>query len=408
MALSLLVALAAMAVVMAQTPKVLLATFDGAKGTTWPWMAMNDPVMGGVSSSVFTVDKSNSQAVWVGVVRIVPSLRAPGFCEAETTNSIFELFNDASACTHLLLRVQTTTPNYAGYKVSFAADNIDRQFKSFKAPFNITGTDETTVAIPFNQFSNDWSPYTGDCFTKDPTGLQHYCCSASHPEVCPTAKNLRQINQLSLWTEGVAGNFSLNVIWIGAGTVTETDSEESYSASIPSVPEQDVMPSVDQSPRSSCQTPIQAHLQYNVSGRLARDYLPVGQFLPLESLPTAVCCDIAFRQYAEPSDFYARPDVGLFQHLNTTSGLTTFYDSACGKPVFMTPVNRTLSAFMADTTEHGWPSFRTGEVFLDNVIINITTGDISSTCGTHLGTYLPDDAGPRFCIDLVCISGNMA
>ena len=73
------------------------------------------------------------------------------------------------------------------------------------------------MAIPFNQFSNDWSPFTGECDTKDPTGLQHHCCTEQHPEVCPTKKNLASITQLGLWTEGVKGTFSFQISWIGAG-----------------------------------------------------------------------------------------------------------------------------------------------------------------------------------------------
>ena len=33
---------------------------------------------------------------------------------------------------------------------------------------------------------------------------------------------------------------------------------------------------------------------------------------------------------------------------------------------------------------------------------------MTSACGTHLGTYLPDDKGPRWCIDLACVAGHRA
>ena len=39
-------------------------------------------------------------------------------------------------------------------------------------------------------------------------------------------------------------------------------------------------------------------------------------------------------------------------------GVTTFYDSVCGVPLFRAPVNRTLEDLKADTDEHGWRSFR--------------------------------------------------
>ena len=83
-----------------------------------------------------------------------------------------------------------------------------------------------------------------------------------------------------------------------------------------------------------------------------------------EGLVEAVCCDIRNQQYAEPQRLYA--DVGLFKQLDP-SGVTTFYDSASGLPVFRAPINRSLAAFEADTVEHGWPSFRDGEVVAENV-----------------------------------------
>jgi len=91
--------------------------------------------------------------------------------------------------------------------------------------------------------------------------------------------------------------------------------------------------------------------------------------------------------------------------MNQTSP-TVFFDSSCGLPVFIAPINRTFADFKADTTNHTWPSFRPGEIFLENVVINATTGDIRSKCGTHLGSLDPDARGERYCIDLSCISGN--
>ena len=129
--------------------------------------------MGGVSSSTWKIDTVKTKsAIWNGQVRIVPSLKAPGFCNAETTNW-FAKFNDVSAYSHLLIHAKSSTPHYSGFKVSFAADTLNPQFKSFKAPFNVTSTEYQTIAIPFSDFSNDWSAYTGRCDTKDPTGKQH-------------------------------------------------------------------------------------------------------------------------------------------------------------------------------------------------------------------------------------------
>jgi hypothetical protein len=190
-----------------------LVTFDGSK-TDVEWRDMNDPVMGGLSKSTFVV--KDGMAIFNGTVEIVPQLKAPGFCNAETKLT-FKKFADVSSYSHLMLKVRTPK-DFKGFKVSFAANTLNPQFDSFKANYDVpVGSDWSYVAIPFNSFSNDWSPYTGDCDTKDPTGKQHVCCSSDHPEVCPTAKNLRDIIQIGLWAEGVQGSFHLEIERIGAG-----------------------------------------------------------------------------------------------------------------------------------------------------------------------------------------------
>ena len=53
----------------------------------------------------------------------------------------------------------------------------------------------------------------------------------------------------------------------------------------------------------------------------------------------------------------------------------------------------------------GWPSFRTGEFFSENVHISEDNLHVYSSCGTYLGGFNPDERGERYCIDLSCISG---
>jgi len=154
----------------------------------------------------------------------------------------------------------------------------------------------------------------------------------------------------------------------------------------------------------SCSAAItQDSLLYGISGRTNPDVpVPVDAG---ESLATAVCCDTRTVAFAEPQFLFSEPDIALFSKLDA-SGVTTFYDSACGAPLFRAPVGRSMDAFNADTQEHGWPSFREAEVDKDNVVTNLTTTLVTSACGTHLGTYLPDSQGPRWCIDLSCIAGS--
>jgi len=150
---------------------------------------------------------------------------------------------------------------------------------------------------------------------------------------------------------------------------------------------------------------VQQNLRYNISSRTTPDVpVPVGE---KENLAEAVCCDRRAIAFAEPRFLFQAPDISLFTKLEE-SGITTFYDSVCGVPLFRTPVNRTLADFKADTTEHGWPSFRPAEVYTEHVKTDIKNGLVTSSCGTHLGSYLPDKRGPRWCMDLSCISGNPA
>ena len=84
-------------------------------------------------------------------------------------------------------------------------------------------------------------------------------------------------------------------------------------------------------------------------------------------------------------------------------GHVTFYDSALHRPVFEV-FNRPLSQFLEESVKHGWPSFRAEDVVWENVRI-LDDGEVVTKDGLHLGHNIPDEKGPRFCINLVCVSG---
>jgi len=181
---------------------VTLIEFDGKdKNTNFEWTAENDPVMGGLSTSTFT--QKDGIGIMNGTVAIVPSLKAPGFCFPHTVG--VRHFNDASQHTHLGLLIRTSTPEYQGFKVSFAADTLNPQFSSFKADFRIPssgdGSEFQKVLIPFNEFSNKWSPATGEPEKK---------CSEDS-SVCPTEHNKKDIYQFGIWAEGAAGDFHVEI-----------------------------------------------------------------------------------------------------------------------------------------------------------------------------------------------------
>lgn len=115
-----------------------------------------------------------------------------------------------------------------------------------------------------------------------------------------------------------------------------------------------------------------------------------------------ICCHNT--EYAEHWGYLSDHHVNLFSKIDHGTP-TTFYDSQCGIPLFIAPIGRTFEEWKAESLRHGWPSFRPAEMVKENIVIH-PSGEISSTCGTHLGHNIPDEKGERFCIDLVCIAGN--
>ena len=57
-----------------------------------------------------------------------------------------------------------------------------------------------------------------------------------------------------------------------------------------------------------------------------------------------ICC--RNRHYAEPSGYQSQSHVALFPKLSASppeGGITPFYDSVCGKPLFRAPVGRSFA-----------------------------------------------------------------
>ncbi|CAK8998735.1 Hypothetical protein SCF082_LOCUS5756 [Durusdinium trenchii] len=378
------VAAAWLAVAVRAATDVPLATFDGAAASSFEFKELNDPVMGGQSHGTWHVDQQQKLGIFDGEVLDVPSLKAPGFIKAAADGH----FPDASATAHggLVLKLRSSTPNYEGFRVSFASGTSSPSYACagggsiplsrgcFKAKFQVPSAGNSSFAevlLPWSAFSDKWSPATGE---------QTSTC-AEDPSVCVSASTLSKIRRVELWAEGALGKVHLEV------------------KSIVARPDQLALGGVP-SQYDGCGKPVQRKLRYNVSSRKEPTVpVPVD---PSESLAEAVCCDTRTKVYAEPQFLYQAPDIALFKSLE---GVTTFYDSVCGLPLFKAPVNRSMADFKADTDEHGWPSFRKEEVFSEHVKVD-KDGFVYSSCGTHLGSYLPDAAGPRYCMDLSCIAGN--
>ena len=343
---------------------VPLATFDSKDSkTTWSWKILNDPVMGGQSHA--TLDFVSSIGVWSGTCEIVPKLSAPGFSVIETTNGfgvVGGFANDASKSTHLVMKVKSSVA-YKGFKVSLAADTLNPQFKSHKADIDIpVSSDFIEVSVPFTEFSNNWSAYTGEAVKK---------CSEDST-VCLTAHNLSHISQIGVWAEGVEGDFHVEIQSIYAATLST-----SFTATAADVVE--VTPTTWKN--SYCPSLVQKSLRYNMSTVDDRlDNLPIDRVAG-QTLAEAICCDARYDDFAEPNSLFS--DVNFFAALTDNKG-TTFFDSSCGIPLFFVAASR-YETFKSETAEHGWPSFRDVDIINKNNLKVDSTGHVYSSCGTHLG-----------------------
>jgi len=377
----------------ASSETIQLVTFDGAPSSTHTFTELNDPIMGGQSTGTWST--TAKYGTFDGNVVDVPSLKAPGFIKA-SANGVFPDVSSALGG-NLVLMVRTSTPTYAGFRVAFAADTVAPSYACsgggsipfsrgcFKAKFSVpAGDDFVAVKIPFTDFSDMWSPATGE-HTKE--------CSTD-ADVCPTAKSLKALKRFEIWAEGAKGKVHLDVsdIMVESATVTPLEDEVVQSTVNPGLPAQ----------YETCSGAVQKNLRYSISTRTG------APAFPNESLAVSVCCDKRMQARAEPRFLFEAPDIQLFPALDKASGVTTFYDVVCGVPLFRAPMNRSLADFEADTTEHGWPSFRPAELIQEHVVTNKTSGYVTSSCGTHLGSFLPDAKGARWCLDLACVSGNPA
>jgi len=187
------------------------------------WATMNDPVMGGQSSS--SLDISDGVANFSGNCAIVPFLKAPGFITVQTGGygqSSEGNFPDVSSCTGLKMVVRSKV-DYDGYRVSFGKKRSGEHGMGYKAPAIELSTSEKfeEVVLPFEQFSLKWDEGTGDVITM---------CSDDE-SVCPDVETLRNLQAVSIWGEGVEGDVDLDIKSISAvgcdGTlkVDETTSE---------------------------------------------------------------------------------------------------------------------------------------------------------------------------------------
>ena len=102
------------------------------------------------------------------------------------------------------------------------------------------------------------------------------------------------------------------------------------------------------------------------------------------------------RHYAERKGYWEKTK--WLSQVNK-DGVTTYYDSVTGKPLFIAPRGRSFDEFIKESKAHGWPSFRDEEVVWENMRC-LKDGEAVSVDGTHLGHNLPDRNGNRFALAL--------
>merc|ERR1719482_621928 len=169
-------------------PTVDLATFDAKPSHAW--QSENDPVMGGQSSSTFSIHDGVGD--YQGTCRIVPKLKAPGFTIALTESPLrFAHFPDVSGMDGMIVDAENLGP-VEDFKLAFCDSRLmvfRCQFASFKADFRIPTGKRQQVFLPWAAFSDKWDAATGKHTSENP----------------PKKGSLESITQLQIWVEGVEG-----------------------------------------------------------------------------------------------------------------------------------------------------------------------------------------------------------
>jgi hypothetical protein len=187
---------------------VTIATFDGAKATTWPWEPVNDPVMGGESTSTFKVE--GGRGVWEGEVKIVPFLKAPGFCNLQAPGLYKTAsFPDLSRTTGFVARAAETASgrSLTKFRIMLGTQGAVHWFKhgQYAADFVLNAT-MADHFLPWSAFACTWR---GESVSWCP----------------PLESQLAEINTISFGTTfpGEAGPFRVEIESLAARDTLASD-----------------------------------------------------------------------------------------------------------------------------------------------------------------------------------------
>ena len=185
--------------------------------------------MGGRSKSTFTVGTDGAGnkniGLFAGDVAIVPSLKAPGFCDAEV-----KIANVDASTYDAIEIIMRSHGELTAFKSSFGGKGVPKdpnchhpgcqyQTGSFKAGFNVTQQSASAppqrIVIPWEHYTYEWSDFTGGC-----TDHGAKCCDpTASPNTCPSKTALSQITDIGIWGEGTAGKFAVDIFSVRAITI---------------------------------------------------------------------------------------------------------------------------------------------------------------------------------------------
>jgi len=175
-----------------------VATFDGGAGTTFKWVTENDPVMGGVSESSWTPVSKDKAGEWKGQVKIVPFLRAPGFCTVRTDDAkLPSLSQYVTGGLDVTLR-RGPQSNLTEFQMQLQSSVRSSAKKGgFQGNFKLPAVEGwQTVHVPFASFVESWR---GE--------------KEGGP---PSAAQLGGLYQIGLGCDGTAGIFDIEIREISA------------------------------------------------------------------------------------------------------------------------------------------------------------------------------------------------
>jgi len=168
---------------------ILLVSFD-SDSTLQPWTTVNDPVMGGKSTSTITV--RSGVGVWEGEVKVVDSLQAPGFCTLRTDNLDEKPFPDSTGTTYFTVRMEEASGlPVETFKAEIRATGVTDSQLMYQAKLSDEYCCGTRCQVPWSAFELSWRGQEVD-----------------GPAL---SENLDKITTIGLGTSGTAGEFSLSI-----------------------------------------------------------------------------------------------------------------------------------------------------------------------------------------------------